>query len=269
MNHLFRELAPISERAWEQIDAEASRSLRNFLAARKLVDFSGPHGWEHSAVSLGRVDDLASPPGEGVTAAVRRVQPLIELRTPFTLRREELYAIDRGSEAPDLQPVVVAARQAAHAEDRAVFHGYGAGGVAGIAEASPHAAIPIDPDYEEFPRSVSRAVATLRAAGVDGPYGIALGPRCYEGVIETTQKGGYPVLEQVRLIASGPLVWAPAVDGAIVLSLRSGDFELTTGEDFAIGYVSSDAQTVDLALEESMTFRAHTPEAAVALVHTS
>ncbi len=268
MNHLFRELAPISDRAWEQIDTEASRSLRNFLAARKLVDFGGPYGWEHSAVNLGRADELVTLPSEGVNAMARRVQPLIELRTPFTLLRDELAAIDRGSEAPDLQTVVGAARHAAHAEDRAVFHGYEAGGIAGIAEASPHSAIPIDPDYEEFPRSAARAVALLRDAGVDGPYGIALGPRCYEGVIETTQKGGYPVLEQVRLIASGPLVWAPAVDGAIVLSLRTGDFELSTGEDFSIGYVSHDAQTVNLVLEESMTFRAHTPEAAVALVHT-
>jgi uncharacterized linocin/CFP29 family protein len=268
MNHLFRELAPISDGAWAEIDAEATRSLRNFLAARKLVDFTGPHGWEHSAANLGRIETLGTSPADGVAASARRVQPLVELRTAFTVTRDELAAIDRGSEAPDLRRVVDAARRAARAEDRAVFHGYQAGEIAGIVEQSPHEAIPIDRDYEEFPRSAARAVAVLRDAGVDGPYGIALGPRSYMGVIETTQKGGYPVLEQLRLIASGPLAWAPAVDGAIVLSLRTGDFELITGADFSIGYASHDGESIELYLEESMTFRAHTPEAAVALVHT-
>jgi len=58
MNHLLRELAPVSGEAWGAIDEEASRTLRHFLAARKVVDFSGPHGWSHSAETLGRVDAL-------------------------------------------------------------------------------------------------------------------------------------------------------------------------------------------------------------------
>jgi uncharacterized linocin/CFP29 family protein len=31
--------------------------------------------------------------------------------------------------------------------------------------------------------------------------------------------GGYPVLNVVRKLVDGPLVWAPAVNGAVVLSL--------------------------------------------------
>jgi len=265
MNHLFRGLAPVSDAAWDQVDAEASRALRNFLAARKLVDFKGPDGWERSSVDLGTVDDMSAAPVQGVEAHVRQVLPLVELRTPFRLSRRELDAIDRGSRTADLQPVVEAARLAARAEDGAVFHGYGAAGIRGIAEHTPHDAIPIDDDYEEFPRAVARAVAGLREAGVDGPYGIALGPRCYTGVIETTQKGGYPVLEQLRLISGGPLVWAPAVDGSIVVSVRGDDFQLVCGQDFSIGYASHDADDVELYIEESMTFRAESPEAGIAL----
>ncbi len=55
MNHLMRELAPISDPAWDAIDEEASRALKHYLSARRLIDFSGPHGWEHSSTSLGRV----------------------------------------------------------------------------------------------------------------------------------------------------------------------------------------------------------------------
>ena len=86
MNHLLRELAPVSGEAWAAIDEEASRTLRHFLAARKVVDFSGPHGWAHSAETLGRVDALGASPAAGVDAAIRRMQPLAELRTPFERR---------------------------------------------------------------------------------------------------------------------------------------------------------------------------------------
>jgi uncharacterized linocin/CFP29 family protein len=269
MNHLLRELAPVSDAAWAEIEAEMTRSLRNFLAGRKVVDLTGPLGWEESAADLGQVDALPDPVTDGVDASVRVVQPFVELRTRFTMSRSELDSIDRGNKAPDLEAVIRAAQRAALAEDRAIFAGYPSGGIAGISTQTPHDRIAIDDDYEQFPRAVASAVALLRAAGVDGPFGVALGPRSYTNVVETTQHGGYPVLEQLRLITGGPLVWAPAVDGSIVLSLRGGDFELLAGEDFSIGYTHHDAHTVDLFVEESMTFRAHAPEAAVVLAHAS
>jgi uncharacterized linocin/CFP29 family protein len=179
-----------------------------------------------------------------------------------------LEAIDRGSQDYDLQVVIDAARQAASAEDSAVFHGYDAAGIAGISGSSPHSPVVIGDDYNEYPRTVARSVAMLQAAGISGPFAVALGPRCYTGVIETTEHGGYPVLEHIRLILGGPVVWAPAVDGAIVVSLRGGDFQLTCGQDFSIGYQDHDADSVRLYLEESLTFRALSPEAGVALVYT-
>jgi uncharacterized linocin/CFP29 family protein len=268
VNHLLRELAPVSNPGWEAIEEEASRTLRHYLAARKLVDFSGPHGWEHSAETLGRVEPLRAAPAKGVDAAIRRMQPLAELRTPFELSRRELEAIDRGSRDYDLQVVIDAAQQAASVEDAAVFHGYDAAGIAGIRDSTPHSPIQISDDYNQYPGTVARAVAMLQAAGIAGPYAIALGPRCYTGVIETTERGGYPVLEHIRSILGGPVVWAPAVDGAVVVSLRGGDFELTCGQDFSIGYLDHDADSVRLYLEESMTFRALSPDAGVALVYS-
>jgi uncharacterized linocin/CFP29 family protein len=267
VNHLLRELAPVSDEGWAAIEEEASRTLRHFLAARKVVDFSGPHGWTHSAETLGRVDALASAPASGVDAAIRRLQPLAELRTPFDLSRRELEAIDRGSRDYDLQAVIDAARQAAMAEDVSVFHGYDAAGIRGISESSPHPPVVIGDNYNQYPGTVARAVATLQAAGIGGPFTIALGPRCYTGVIETTEHGGYPVLEHIRLILGGPVVWAPGVDGAIVVSLRGGDFELTCGQDFSTGYLGHDADNVRLYLEESITFRVLSPDAGIALVY--
>ena len=266
MSHLHRELAPISDKAWEEIQSEASRTLKTFLAARQMVDFSGPHGWDHAADSLGRLERVPGPV-EGVDAAIRVVQPLIELRHRFTLLRADIDDIDRGRPDPDLSRVVEAAKQAALAEDHVVFQGFKEAGITGIAEASTFPPIQINDNYAEYPKLVARAVSSLREAGVDGPYAAALGPRCWTGVIETTEYGGYPVLEHLRMILKGPVVWAPSVDGALVLSVRGNDFQLTCGSDMALGYLSHDADSVELFLEESIGFRVLTPEAAVAFRH--
>ena len=45
-------------------------------------------------------------------------------------------------------------------------------------------------------------------------------------VVETAEHGGYPLLDHLRKILDGPIVWAPGVDGAVVLSLRGDDFVL-------------------------------------------
>ncbi len=269
MDDLRRELAPVPSAAWDEIDGEARSALKVALAARRLVDFVGPLGWTHSAVSLGRTEALRNGPGGNVKAALRGVQPLIECRVPFTLQRSELDAIARGAKDADLEPVTKAAREMALAEDRAVFHGYGAGGITGIVEAAAGAALTIAEDYEAYPAQVAKAVAQLKTAGVAGPYAIALGPKCYTGLSQTTMKGGYPAMQHVQRLLDGPIVWAPAIDGAVVLSLRGGDFELTVGRDLSIGYAGHDADTVQFYIEESFTFRVLAGEAAVPLLYGS
>ena len=193
--------------------------------------------------------------------------PLIELRAPFSLSKSELAAADRGATDLDLAPVIAAGRAAALAEDHLVFHGYTQGVVSGIVAVSPHQPVVISDDYGRYPEHVAKAVAALRGADISGPFAIALGARCFTGVTETTEHGGYPVFEHLRQILDGPVVWAPAVDGAVVLSQRGGDFELTIGEDFSVGYRSDDAGSVDLFIEESLAFRINTPEAAVHLTY--
>jgi uncharacterized linocin/CFP29 family protein len=265
MSHLLREFAPITELGWGLIDDEARERLAPTLAARKLVDFGGPHGWEHSATNLGRTRALADAPGDGLTAVQRRVLPIVELRAPFSLSRDELRDADRGAEDVDLDTLDDAAHRIATAENRAVFHGWEAAGITGIAEASTHDAIALGDDCERYPRHVARAVEALLCAGVAGPYGLALGPEAYTRVLETTEHGGYPLLEHLRKIIGGPLVWAPGVQGAVVVSQRGGDFLFEVGEDLSIGYDGHDADAVQLYLVESFTFRVATSEAAVAL----
>lgn len=266
MNNLHRELAPISADAWREIDKEATRTLRLKLAGRKLVDFSGPHGPAFGAVNTGRLHAIETAPVAGVVAARRDVVPLVQLRTDFSLSRDEIDAVERGSADPDVDAVKDAATRIAQAEDAAIFHGYPAAGIRGMSERTPHKPIAIPKSYDEYPKIVAEAIRILRTAGVEGPYALALGNRCFENLSQATDDG-YPVLKVVKNLIEGPVVWAPAVNGAVVLSTRGGDFELTVGRDLSVGYASHDAERVHLYLTETMAFRALTPEAAVTLVY--
>ena len=268
MNDLLRDLAPITDEAWKMIDDQARQTLVVELAARKLVDFSGPKGWEKSAMNLGRAKALKGAPADGVTGAIRQVQPLVELRAPFALSRVDLDNIARGAADPDLDPLIAACIQIARAEDRAVFHGWEAAGIGGICERTPHKALKIQDNYAAYPSTVAEAVRTLKMSGVGGPYSIALGPRCFTGLMQAMGPGGFPVLEVVKHILDGEVLWAPGVDGAVVLSTRGGDFELVVGRDLSIGYSAHDAAQVNLYVVESLTFRVLEPKAAVCLRYT-
>lgn len=268
MNELLREHAPISSEAWQEIDAEAKRTLKTLLAARRLVDFKGPLGWNCSSISTGRTRTLSPSLQEGVVSKLRLSLPLIEIRIPFEVAREELDAIGRGDTNPDLDSVRNAARAAAIAEDRAIFQGYPAAGIEGIFPAAAAQGLTIPSDFGAYPDVVAEATHRLRSEGVSGPYGIALGPRCYTGLTRSTLRG-YPVINHVRELVDGPIVWAPAVDGAVVLSLRGGDFELIVGQDFSVGYLDHTSSSVLLYLQQSFTFRVLSPEAAVPLTYAA
>jgi uncharacterized linocin/CFP29 family protein len=265
MNHLLRRLAPVSDSSWQLLDDEARERLQGPLAARRLVDFAGPLGWDHSATNLGRTEDVAAPDGAGVAARQRRVLGLVELRADFAISRSELADNDRGALDADLEPLDEAARQIALSENVAVFHGWSKAGIVGLAEASPIAAEPLGKSAEDYPRSVARAVEAIRQGGVEGPYGLALGPDEYTRAIETAEHGGYPLFDHLAKILQGPIVWAPGVQGAVVLSVRGGDFRFESGQDLAIGYSHHDADSVHLYLEESFSFVVATPEAAAPL----
>jgi uncharacterized linocin/CFP29 family protein len=265
MNHLLRELAPITDGGWEELEDEARQQLVASLAARKLVDFSGPHGWQYSATNLGRTETVASAVVEGVARTRRRVLPLVEPRVGFTVARSELDDIARGAQDADLDDLAQAARRIALAENVAVFNGWEEAGITGITAATPHKPIGLTDDLTTCPRHIARAVEVLLSSGVAGPYGLALSPEVYKSVVETTEHGGYPLFDHLRKILEGPLVWAPGVDGGVVLSLRGGDFLFECGQDVAIGYDSHDAEKVELYFVASFSFRVATPEAAVAL----
>jgi uncharacterized linocin/CFP29 family protein len=263
MNNLHRELAPISDEAWAEIEQETARTLKRYLAGRRIVDVSGPGGVSLSAVGTGHLDSIDAP-ADGVQARQRRVLPLTELRVPFALDRGQIDDVLRGSQDSDWQPARDAARKIAFAEDQAIFAGYPAAGIGGIVPGASNAPVSLPAEIAGYPMAFAQAANQLRSAGVDGPYTAVLSAEAYTAVSEASDHG-YPVIRHLRNVLDGELIWAPAITGAVLLTARGGDFSLHLGQDFSIGYLSHTDTEVVLYLQETFTFQLLTAEAAVAL----
>jgi len=263
MNNLHRELAPVSDAAWAQIEQETARTLKRYLAARRVVDVPAPGGIAMPAVGTGHLRSI-TPPADGVIARQREVKPFVELRVPFELSRQGIDDVERGAEDSDWQPAKDAARTLAFAEDRAVFNGYRDAGIQGIREGTSNPVVALPADVRDYPDAVARALTQLRLVGVNGPYSVLLGADEYTALAETRDHG-YPILEHVQRIVDGKLIWAPAIEGGFVVTTRGGDFELSVGQDVSIGYSSHTDAVVRLYLQETFTFRVLTSEASVAL----
>jgi uncharacterized linocin/CFP29 family protein len=264
MNNLHRELAPISDAAWADLQAEATRTLKRYLAGRRVVDVNGPGGVGLSAVGTGHLKTLAAP-AEGVLARMREVNALVEFRVSFELARQQIDDVERGAADADWQPAKDAAQKIAYAEDRAIFEGYTAAGIGGIRQGTSNPIMTLPADVRHYPDAIAQALSQLRLVGVNGPYSVLLGADAYTALAETSDNG-YPVLEHVKkLVKDDMIIWAPAIAGAFVLTTRGGDFALHIGQDASIGYLSHTESVVRLYLQESLTFLLLTTEAAVAL----
>ena len=263
MNNLHRELAPISDAAWAQIEEETSRTFKRYLAGRRVVDVQGPAGTALSAVGTGHLRSIAAP-RDGIVSRQREVKALVELRFPFELDRQAIDDVERGANDSDWQPAKDAARQIAFAEDCAVFEGYAAAGIGGIRQGTSNPIKTLPADVRKYPDAIAEGLSQLRLVGVNGPYAVLLGAEAYTALAETSDYG-YPVLEHVKRLVKDRIVWAPAIAGAFVLTTRGSDFDLHIGQDVSIGYLSHTDAAVRLYLQETFTFLYLTSEAAVAL----
>src|ERR1700694_1847068 len=184
MNNLHRELAPISDAAWSQIEEETSRTIKRYLAGRRVVDVQGPGGMALSAIGTGHLRSLKAP-GDGIVARQREVKPLVELRVPFELDRQQIDDVERGADDSDWQPAKDAARLLAFAEDRAIFDGYAAAGIGGIRQGTSNPIMTLPADVREYPDAIAQSLSRLRLVGVNGPYSALLGADAYTALAET------------------------------------------------------------------------------------
>ena len=261
MNFFRRELAPISQAAWGEIDALAKRALSANLSGRRFIAINGPHGLDYASVPLGRLSLPEGESGADLAYGVHQVLPLIEARAYFTLKTWELDNLDRGAKDIPLDAVVEASRKIAAFEDKAVFDGFAPAGGGGLHQALAGQPIPISLDEAALVGAVAEAQGRLLKAGVGGAADFVVSAALWKFLARSAPGGTLRAVVEKQI--GGRVVLSDWVKGALLAACRGGDVELTVGQDFAIGYHSHTDSEIRLFLTESFTFRVIAPEALV------
>ena len=270
MNHLLREHAPITDAGLgRRSTTRAASQLVAALAARKLVEFVGPHGMGPLGQEPRPHDDLDATPADGSGGQAAPGAPA--RRAAVAVHGGPRRAAGRRPGRPRHRPGRARHRRPAGSPGPRTSRSSTDGRRPG-SSASPR--------RRHIGRSASRATTpstratwpgpskALLDAGVQGPYGLALGPDEYTGVVETTEHGGLLVFDHLRQILGGPIVWAPGVEGAVVVSRpRRATSTSSRARTSPSATTTTTPSRVHLYVEESFTFQVTSPEAGIALRH--
>ena len=263
MDILRQSLAPIHDKAWEEINEQAKSVLHANLSARKFVDVEGPKGWDYGSVSTGHLDIPNNQKGE-VKYGVHRIQPMVESRVPFELDVWELDNIVRGAQDADLAPLEEAARKMAEFEENAIFKGLKDASIDGLVGSSTQGKAKYPENPEEILDSVSKAIGDFRQHSIEGPYSLIIDTTKWEKIAGYLK--GYPLKRHIENLIGGSIILAPLFDEmALLVSERGGDFKLTLGTDISVGYESHNEQKVKLYFTESFTFQIFEPNAVIVM----
>jgi uncharacterized linocin/CFP29 family protein len=261
MDILRKSLAPISDRAWEEINKETKDTLTTALSARKFIDVVGPKGFDFAAVPTGRLDLPKNQGKDNVQYGICNVMPLVEARIPFELDIWELDNVARGNESIDLNNLVDAAKKIARFEDEAIYKGFKPAHIDGLLSTSEHKNLQLTGNNNSLVDILSQAIISFRNKAVEGSYNLIVGHELYKYINSFNMD--YPLRKHIESIINGKIILSDYIDNAILVADRGGDFRLTLGQDFSIGYESHNQQKVQLYLTESFTFQVLDPAAVI------
>ncbi len=266
MSLFGRDLAPVSQAALAEIDTQAARIIRAQLSVRRFADVSGPQGLEFAAVSLGRLHEEKCDVKD-VCLGVRSVLPLVESRISFELEQWELHNIDRGVKDPDLAALEAAAEKIAALEEHILYNGHAKTGIKGLVASCENK--PVDlvaKDTEKFTGALQAAIVKMKIKdGIGGPYALVGGAKLQAalGRIESNRTL-YSAVKKFTEVDE--IIYSPHYDGAFLVSKRGGDFELTLGFDYTVGYNCVKGKMLEFFIGESFTFQVIEPRAYTPLV---
>ncbi len=244
--------------AWASISAQATRSLKAILSARKVIDVNGPMGPDFPGVPEGRLDYPDDQPGNNLNYGIHKVHHLVETRIPFELNIEEMDNAVRGAKDLDLATLEEAARNIALFEESVVYHGLSDANILGLRQCQDKECLTIGSTPEQLLEAIAEGLTVFAGRSVEGPFSLVVGPKLWSRMSAHFQ--GYPVKMQAENILGGQVLLSPYLSDdfaneAYMISQRGGDFEIILGNDLAIGYERHDMTSVQLYFTESFTFR--------------
>ncbi len=261
MDMLKRSLAPLTQEAWNEIESKAAEVLKTHLSARRVIKVEGPKGWNYNALPKGRLQLIEEKNGE-VCSGIYSVQPLVETRIVFELDRWEMDNIIRGAKDADLKPLEEAAEKIALFEESAIYNGYIDGQIEGLVEVASQE-LEFGDDANSIMESISKGMLLLKSAYAAGPYSLVVGDEGWKRINMVVN--GYPLKKIIEELLGSEIIYAPTLEGALLLPYDHEDLEMTIGQDFSIGYEGHDLHKVRLFITESFTFRVMNPDLVIHL----
>jgi uncharacterized linocin/CFP29 family protein len=264
MDYLRRHTAPLSDRVWKALDEAVVQAARHVLAGRRIATFDGPRGWDHVATRLGTMTPCRSAEGQAVVC-VPDVVLMLEVRVDFSVPWASVENFERGAPVLDTGPAETAARELALAEDRVAFYGDPAGSGFLTAPKSPRVSTADWTRPGQVLADLVKAVETLDAAGIPGPYEAVLTTARYYSYLQAVDDSGYPTARQLRDVLAA-VHRSPVIrEAGAVFSTRGGDFVISVGGDLANGYRLHDRDAIHLFCVETLAPQTVTPEAVCVL----
>jgi len=259
MDILKKNIAPITDAAWSEIETQTKRMVKEYRTGRKLADVNGPRGIELGAISTGRLKVPSNQSKEGVRVGIREVVPLVEVRKPFSLDLWELDNASRHADDVDLGPLEKAATQMAAFEDQCLYYGFDNHIAPGLVNAVSQAPQKVKLNVNDFMKTLAGQITGLQKDGVQGPYALVLPDKVWETLVADST--GYPFHTLVTEVTRGTVLTHHTNKDVFLVSERGGDIELHLGQDLALGYDAHDKKKVHLFFTESFTYQIHSPEA--------
>lgn len=261
MNILKKALAPITQKAWDEITARTAEILKSNLTARKFVDINGPNGLEFGGVSTGRLIAHENQNEGEINYGIREFLPIVEIRMPFELDLWELDNIERGAKDIDLLPLEEAVRKVTCFEEKMVYSGFEPTGIKGLDTATQNEAVALPDDPNKFLKELANQIVNLSKQAVAGPYSLVLNASTWLNMVNLAE--GYPIQKQLKQILGGQVIISHFNKNSYLVSQQGGDYELAIGQDYTLGYDNHDTKKVKLYITASLTFRVLSPEAIV------
>lgn len=262
MDIFRRNLAPIAEEAWEQIEDQAKTGLVNLLSARKIIDVEGPKGWDFAGIPTGRMKITETAKNKEFSYGIRNTIPVVEPRVSFSLNIWELDNAARGAEDVELDNLMKAVEKIAAFEERAIYYGLKDAGIDGIIATAEHS-VKLPKEPVKWLNSITEGVLKMKDSAIDGPYSLVLPPAMWKTVNYFAEC--YPLMPQIQNLLGGGVILSNYNDSGLIVSNRGGDFIMTLGNDFTLGYEHHTKKEVTLFLTESFTLQILEPLAAVKL----
>ena len=253
---LYRNLAPISNEVWEEIDERASEVLKSYLSARRVVNVNGPKGFAHNVITDGRLANTEELEN-GISYGNYKVIPLVESRVEFDMDRWELDNLQRGAKDIDYEPLENAMRDIALFEEEAIYNGLDNAIIDGIENSIELETINFGQEAKGIMEAITKGLVELRKNFAQKPFSLVVNEEAYKRILSS--ETAYPLDVRIKELIGGDIIFSHVVDGAFLLPLNHEDLELTIGRDFSIGYQDHDAEKVRFFATESFTFRVLDP----------